>query len=135
MPMDTTLDQTVEKVQDYLLHSAKGKGLILLVDTGSLRSMYSKIKNNLSGDLLIINNVSTAIALDVGLKMLGHGSFEQIVESTKKINSFDVQFFEGLSKDKNIIISCMSGVGIAEKIQEIMKKTLGDCGLDFVIEI
>lgn len=107
MPMDTTLDQTVEKVQDYLLHSAKGKGLILLVDTGSLRSMYSKIKNNLSGDLLIINNVSTAIALDVGLKMLGHGSFEQIVESTKKINSFDVQFFEGLSKDKNIIISCM----------------------------
>lgn len=26
----------------------------------------------------------------------------------------------------------MSGVGIAEKIQEIMKKTLGDCGLDFV---
>ncbi len=80
MPMDTTLDQTVEKVQDYLLHSAKGKGLILLVDTGSLRSMYSKIKNNLSGDLLIINNVSTAIALDVGLKMLGHGSFEQIVE-------------------------------------------------------
>lgn len=103
MPMDTTLDQTVEKVQDYLLHSAKGKGLILLVDTGSLRSMYSKIKNNLSGDLLIINNVSTAIALDVGLKMLGHGSFEQIVESTKRINSFDVQFFEGLSKNKNII--------------------------------
>ena len=93
MPMDTTLDQTVEKVQDYLLHSAKGKGLILLVDTGSLRSMYSKIKNNLSGDLLIINKVSTAIALDVGLKMLGHGSFEQIVESTKKINSFVVQFF------------------------------------------
>lgn len=55
MPMDTTLDQTVEKVQNYLLHSAKGKGLILLVDTGSLSSMYSKIKNNLSGDLLIIN--------------------------------------------------------------------------------
>jgi sigma-54 dependent transcriptional regulator of gfr operon len=132
MPMDTTLDQTVEKVQNYLLHSAKGKGLILLVDTGSLSSMYSKIKNNLSGDLLIINNVSTAIALDVGLKMLGHGSFEQIVESTKRINSFDVQFFEGLSKNKNILISCMSGVGIAEKIQEIMKKTLGDCGLDFV---
>lgn len=47
--------------------------------------MYSKIKNNLSGDLLIINNVSTAIALDVGLKMLGHGSFEQIVESTKRL--------------------------------------------------
>lgn len=132
MPMDTTLDQTVEKVQDYLLHSAKGKGLILLVDTGSLSSMYTKIKNNLSGDLLIINNVSTAIALDVGLKMLGHGSFEQIAESTNRINSFDVQFFEGLSKDKNMIISCMSGVGIAEKIQEIMKKTLGDCGLDFV---
>ncbi len=62
---------------------AKGKGLILLVDTGSLSSMYTKIKNNLSGDLLIINNVSTAIALDVGFKDVRHGSFEQIAESTK----------------------------------------------------
>lgn len=40
--------------------------------------------------------------------------------------------FEGLSQGKNIVISCMSGVGIAEKIQEMMKSVFGDCGLDFI---
>ena len=90
------------------------------------------IKNSLSGDLMIINNVSTAIALDIGIKMLGHSSFTEITQSTKKLCSFDVQFFEGLSQGKNIVISCMSGVGIAEKIQEMMKSVFGDCGLDFI---
>ena len=42
------------------------------------------------------------------------------------------RFFEGLSQGKNIVISCMSGVGIAEKIQEMMKSVFGDCGLDFI---
>ena len=109
-----------------------GRGLILLVDTGSLSRMYTLIKNSLSGDLMIINNVSTAIALDIGIKMLGHSSFTEITQSTKKLCSFDVQFFEGLSQGKNIVISCMSGVGIAEKIQEMMKSVFGDCGLDFI---
>ena len=81
---------------------------------------------------MIINNVSTAIALDIGIKMLGHSSFTEITQSTKKLCSFDVQFFEGLSQGKNIVISCMSGVGIAEKIQEMMKSVFGDCGLDFI---
>ncbi len=81
---------------------------------------------------MIINNVSTAIALDIGIKILGHSSFTEITQSTKKICSFDVQFFEGLSQGKNIVISSMSGVGIAEKIQEMMKSVLGDCGLDFI---
>lgn len=53
--------------------------MILLVDTGSLGQLYSSIKNDLAGDLLIINNVTTAIALDVGIKMLGRCSFLDIV--------------------------------------------------------
>lgn len=132
MPMDSSFDATIEKVKSYLEDIPGGRGLILLVDTGSLSRMYTLIKNSLSGDLMIINNVSTAIALDIGIKMLGHSSFTEITQSTKKLCSFDVQFFEGLSQGKNIVISCMSGVGIAEKIQEMMKSVFGDCGLDFI---
>lgn len=132
MPMDSSFDAMIDKVRSYLEDIPGGRGVILLVDTGSLSRMYTLIKNSLSGDLMIINNVSTAIALDIGIKILGHSSFTEITQSTKKICSFDVQFFEGLSQGKNIVISCMSGVGIAEKIQEMMKSVLGDCGLDFI---
>ena len=105
MPMDSSFDAMIDKVRSYLEDIPGGRGVILLVDTGSLSRMYTLIKNSLSGDLMIINNVSTAIALDIGIKILGHSSFTEITQSTKKICSFDVQFFEGLSQGKNIVIS------------------------------
>lgn len=49
---------------------------------------------------MIINNVSTAIALDIGIKMLGHSSFTEITQSTKKLCSFDVQFLKAFHKEK-----------------------------------
>ena len=88
MPMDSSFDAMIDKVRSYLEDIPGGRGVILLVDTGSLSRMYTLIKNSLSGDLMIINNVSTAIALDIGIKILGHSSFTEITQSTKKICSF-----------------------------------------------
>ena len=85
MPMDSSFDAMIDKVRSYLEDIPGGRGVILLVDTGSLSRMYTLIKNSLSGDLMIINNVSTAIALDIGIKILGHSSFTEITQSTKKI--------------------------------------------------
>ena len=70
MPMDTAVEDTITKVRQYLERVNTRKGMILLVDTGSLGQLYSSIKNDLAGDLLIINNVTTAIALDVGLSLI-----------------------------------------------------------------
>lgn len=106
--------------------------MVLLVDTGSLNQMYSSIKNHLSGDLMIINNVTTAIALDVGLKIAAKCSFKEIAESATEKYTIDIQYFEGIAKGNNIIISCMSGVGISEKIKEIMRKVINKDTIDIL---
>ena len=132
MPMEISIVEVIEKVNQYLEHVNTSKGVIILVDMGSLNQMYSSIKNNLSGDLLIINNVTTSIALDVGLKMVSNRSFKEIVETAKTSYTTNIQYFEGIAKGRNIIISCMSGVGIAEKLKDIIAKVISEDTMDLL---
>lgn len=133
MPMDISLADTIKKVNNYLEKIDTRKGVILLVDMGSLNQMYSSIKNHLSGDLLIMNNVTTAIALDIGIKMLQNKSFKYIAEQAKSAYAIGIQYFEGIARGKNIIISCMSGLGISDKIKEIISRFVNYDTMDIVI--
>lgn len=132
MPMETSSVEVIEKVKQYLEHVNTSKGVVILVDMGSLNQMYSSIKNNLSGDLLIINNVTTSIALDVGLKMVNNKPFRDIVETAKTSYTTNIQYFEGIAKGRNIIISCMSGVGIADKLKDIIAKVINEDTMDLL---
>ena len=86
---------------------------------GSLEKMYEEIKDNVSGDLLIVNNVSTALALHFGFSLKQNRPMEYF--TTLDYSDFNVkpQYFEGISQSPNIVISCMSGDGIADKVKEI----------------
>ena len=93
MPMDSSFDATIEESKELSGRYPRGKRTD---SAGRYRFSQQNVyidQNSLSGDLMIINNVSTAIALDIGIKMLGHSSFTEITQSTKKLCSFDVQIF------------------------------------------
>ncbi len=132
MPMDASVEETIQKVKQYLEHENTGKGVILLVDMGSLSQMYSSIKASVSGDLLIVNNLTTCIALDIGFKMVRKMAFKEIAEAAGNGYPVSVQYFEGVAKGNNIIVSCMSGVGIADKIKDMLVRVLGEDGLDII---
>jgi transcriptional regulator with AAA-type ATPase domain/transcriptional regulatory protein LevR len=121
MPMSTDIGEIIEKVKDYLKKTDTSDGLILLVDMGSLNRLYSSIKNLLNGDLLVINNLTTAVALDIGMKMVQNIPFKKIAEQAKSNYIIEARYFEGLTQGKNIIISCMSGVGISNKVKEMIE--------------
>src|SRR5699024_6562686 len=65
MPFNVNLD----KVEDYMHHYVKtndcSKGLVVLADMGSLMILTDKLKDELTGPLLMINNVTTQQALFV----------------------------------------------------------------------
>ncbi|MBV4438539.1 sigma 54-interacting transcriptional regulator [Clostridium tyrobutyricum] len=133
MPMEISSDETIQKVNKYLEKVNTSKGLILLVDMGSLNQMYSSIKNHLSGDLLIMNNVTTAIAMDIGIKILQNMPFKDIAERSNNAYKIGIQYFEGIARGNNIIISCMSGVGISSKIKEIIEQFVNYETMDIII--
>ncbi|MCO7124702.1 sigma 54-interacting transcriptional regulator [Sporolactobacillus shoreicorticis] len=118
MPITSSVSDIVVRVRDYLRYFNRSKGLILIVDMGSLGRLYATIKHDIKGDLLIINNLTTSIALDVGIKMINDVPFKEISVAAAEDYKVKTQYFEAV--EKNIMISCMSGMGIAERIKEIL---------------
>lgn len=119
MPIQVETKEIVKHVNEYVTGRDTREGLLLLVDMGSLEKMYEEIKDNVAGDLLIVNNVSTALALDIGFALIQNRTMEYY--TTIDYQQFNVrpQYFEGLSQIENIVVSCMSGEGIAQKIKDI----------------
>lgn len=134
MPIDTGIDEINQETQLYLeqLDVSSNNGIVLLFDMGSPQQLFTKINKTVGTNLLVINNLTTAIALDIALRVLQKEQFENLATHAETYNeAINVQFYEGLSQKNNIIISCMSGVGISEEIKKTLLKSL-DTSLDII---
>lgn len=132
MPINVGNDDLIEKVNSYVDNINTSSGLLVLVDMGSLQKMYDKIKGKVDGDLVIMNNVSTALALDVALKLISGGSLTQIMNMDLKKFQVCRQYYEGISRKANIIVSCISGEGIAVKVKEILNNYIDDENIEII---
>lgn len=132
MPMNIGNDDLIKQVNDYVEKINTSDGLIVLVDMGSLQRMYDKVKGNVDGDLIIMDNVSTALALDVALKLKCGTNITQIMEIDLKKFQVSMQYYEGISRKVNIIVSCISGEGIAIKVKEIISNYIDDDNIDII---
>lgn len=117
MPITISVTEIIIKVKEYLRYFDVSNGLILIIDMGSLGQIYSSIKDNIGGELLILNNLTTSVALDIGMKIINNIPFKIIANESDGKYKIESQYFE--AGEKNIIISCMSGIGIAEKVKEL----------------
>ncbi len=124
MPIDTTINEIVTKSKQLIDSFDTTKGLVLMIDMGSLSQLYRQIKNKIDGDLLVVNNLTTATALDIALKVQQKMEFNEIAEHASTEYSISTQYFEGFAENQNIVISCMSGLGISEKLKDIFEKYL-----------
>lgn len=126
MPIDASIQQIISEVTKFIQKQTKQhQEVILLFDMGSLSQMYKEIKKHSDADLMVINNVTTAMALDIGLKVQQQLSFKEIAAKAEGYKELtNVQYYEGISQNKNIIVSCMSGVGLSEEIKRIMTHCL-----------
>ena len=124
MPIDADITTVISEANKLISSFNTTNGFILMVDMGSLSQLYSQISSQLDGDLLVVNNLTTLTALDLALKMKQNLPFKQIAEKADKDYSIDVKYYEGFSQSMNILVSCISGLGIAEKISDIMRQYL-----------
>lgn len=120
MPIDTGINEIVNQTKELFDSYDTSNGTVMIVDMGSLNQLYSEIKNHINGDLLVIDNLTTATALDVALKIQSKTVFKDIASAAEDEYEIHSRYYSGYSNKKNIIISCISGLGISEKIKETM---------------
>ena len=130
MPIQVHTEELIVKVNDYVRDIETNEGLVLLVDMGSLERMYDKISRNVDGDLVIVNNVSTAFALELGFSLFDKADIYRITQMDMSQFNMKMQYYKGLSQKPNIIVSCISGEGIAVEIKEILSRYVNTDEID-----
>ncbi|MDM3464469.1 sigma 54-interacting transcriptional regulator [Citrobacter sp. Cb031] len=132
MPNSTSTRQIIDLLIAHVSRLKQGAGLIILVDMGSLKEIYEEIKLHLHGELLVINNVSTMMALDIASKIQGRLSIEEIIESARGAYEVETRYYAGVLPGNKIIISCISGEGISRKLKDIVQRYQGQMDIDVI---
>ena len=123
MPLDTTTDRILDKLNAFIKNCMNIKDLVLLVDMGSLEDIYNDLKPN-DFNIAIANNVSTKFALYVGQGMIQNQSLKQIFDQSIENINISYKIAERKEKEKIILCSCATGLGTAEKLKEILEDSL-----------
>lgn len=89
MPIDLPIEELVLKIKDYIKNINTSKGIIILVDMGSLEKIHEALEYLSDGVIGIINNITTQVALDTGFKIVQGMEVEEIIEKVTANNRFN----------------------------------------------
>lgn len=123
MPLSLSPEKMYEIVKENVIKADKGKGVLLLVDMGSLKNFGDIISEETNIDIKTVDMVTTLMAIDACHKaVLGKG-LNDIYESAFRINSRDLPVrARGKTRTDNIIITaCFTGKGAAEELKQLLK--------------
>lgn len=124
MPLNTTMEQIVIKLNEFINQYMVKNDVILMVDMGSLENIGEHLKKITNRHIGVINNVSTKMALTIGNDILLGKDMQTILEKTvKTINPVYTIVENELKKDVIIFVS-ENNITMAEKMKGIFNKSL-----------
>ncbi|UPO90124.1 sigma 54-interacting transcriptional regulator [Niallia sp. Man26] len=125
MPFNVSIDKTREYMERYLSTHDCSKGLVVLVDMGSLTVLSKTLVEYTNGPILMINNVTTQQALIVGEMLRKEMDIEVIGEkvTTGLPMSYEIAY-PVMDKNPLIITVCHTGLGAAQQLKTFIQSSL-----------
>ncbi|GAA0077070.1 sigma-54-dependent transcriptional regulator [Clostridium sp. CTA-5] len=127
MPLTMKAESMLEKAKETIKQMHTKKGLLILVDMGSLINFGDIISNELDIKVKTIDRVTTLSVIEAGRKAINGRNLKSIYNSCKEIGRTSIQMpkedYTG-NKEFIIITTCFTGEGAAERI-----KSRINCGL------
>lgn len=125
MPLDVTPEAIAQQVMHYIESNALASGLMILVDMGSLNAIHSHFQRRVSTPVAIVNNVSTSMALYVGERILQGHHIEEIAHDIADDLPVEHQlFWPQASKPRVILTTCITGIGAAANLCNLLKASI-----------
>ena len=122
MPLDTPVEEITKKLNEYIDNNMHLKNIILLVDMGSLEEIGDVISDTMN--VGVINNISTSLALNVGMKMVQHHDLETILSESCEENQCHYKILSVAKKEKAIAITNDVSVSVSEKLSHLLQNSL-----------
>ncbi|MFD2728401.1 sigma 54-interacting transcriptional regulator [Enterococcus camelliae] len=125
MPFNVPLEKVKDFMNHYLSVNDCSNGLIVLVDMGSLLVLAENLKDQLSGPMLIMNNVITQQALFIGELVKKKNDLEIIAEKIKDGMPLEYRVVYPNNKRKPMIITvCHTGMGAAQQLKAFLQSSI-----------
>ncbi|AIF50638.1 sigma 54-interacting transcriptional regulator [Pelosinus sp. UFO1] len=132
MPLEVNVDWAIERAVQVAREIDEGKGIVLLVDMGSLSSVAKAVTNRTGIIVKSVEMVSTLMVLHVLHKaILPKNDINVVYRSAWTARSMSqtvvqaedpTNFISG--KDKAIMTTCFTGEGAALKVKSLLEKLL-----------
>lgn len=124
MPIDMQPLDIVEHIKKYSNQLDRRHGVIFLVDMGSLFDIYPLIKDCFKGDIAVINNITTQLAMGVGGLINQGENMINIIDAIVSESELRYKYFERSAKRKVIVATCASGIGTAQRMKNILQNCM-----------
>ncbi|MCG1013234.1 sigma 54-interacting transcriptional regulator [Tepidanaerobacter sp. GT38] len=132
MPLTEKVSNTLNRTINLVKKVNEGKGVLLMVDMGSLMTFAEIITKQTGIPVKSIEMVSTPMVLEAARKsMLSDMTLDDLVLSLEKANPYlgrahmEVNYEDTNSKTESLIIaSCITGDSAAVKIAEMIKTSM-----------
>lgn len=121
MPLTMKAESMLDKAKEKVKEMSNEKGILLLVDMGSLINFGNIISNELGIKIKTIDMITTLTVIEAGSKALNGRNLDSIYNSCRDIGRASIQMAkEDYKEDKDLIIitTCFTGEGAAERIKE-----------------
>lgn len=125
MPIDVTPKKIAEEILSYSEMNDISNGIVILVDMGSLKEIYEYFPKKMKYPVVIMNNVTTPIAISIGENIQKRMSLQEIIEKTRKDTPLNWKIiYPEDNKIKVILTTCLTGIGTATHISNLLEKSL-----------
>ncbi|MEW8974168.1 MAG: sigma 54-interacting transcriptional regulator [Tissierellaceae bacterium] len=142
MPLTMKPQIMYEITKSMIKEVHQGKGIILMVDMGSLTNFGHMISEETGIDVRTIDMVSTLEVLDLGRKAIMGYSLDEIMSYTMKSLNKKLEYnnsikIDNLSSELDVkrdvfITACFTGDGSAKKIADILVKKIDLQSIDII---
>ncbi|EMF0720246.1 sigma 54-interacting transcriptional regulator [Citrobacter freundii] len=132
MPWLTSTQTIIDMLINHLALLRHDSGLLILVDMGSLKEIWHGIHQHVHGDLVVINNVTTLLALDIAEKLQQGLPMPDIISTIPGSYENEIRYYAGAPVRNTLIVACISGEGIARKLQDILAHALTAVNIDVI---
>lgn len=129
MPLTMKAEHMLEKAKEKIKEMNNEKGILLLVDMGSLINFGNIISNELGIRIKTIDMITTLTVIEAGSKALNGRNLDSIYNSCRDIGRASIQMArEDYQEDKELIIitTCFTGEGAAGRIKSKICSSLSN---------
>lgn len=127
MVLNMKVEQMYEEAKKKILEIHNSRGVLLLVDMGSLNNFADMITEETGIPVKCIDMVSTPVVIEACHKAMDGSDLEDIYQACLEVSRYKIQVNNDkkTNQDLLIITACFTGEGAALRLKEIIRQSLG----------